>query len=69
MEGVDLNQRLYERFVDVIGIEEYIQLRWDIFKIMDKVNFFGDKDFLFILIGSFLEGFDFEGSDEDIIFF
>lgn len=66
MEGADLNQRLYERLADVIGTEEHIQSRRDIFKIMDKVNSFGDKDSLSISTGSLPEGFDLEGSDEDI---
>ena len=53
MEGTDLNQRLYERLADVIGTEEDIQSRRDIFKIMDKVNSFGDKDSLSIQLVAF----------------
>lgn len=67
MEDKDFNQKLYERFVDVIGIEEDVYLRCDFFRIMDIINVFGDEDFILVLSGSFLEGFDIEGSDEDVI--
>lgn len=67
MEDKDFNQKLYERFVDVIGIEEDVYLRCDFFRIMDIINVFGDEDFILVLSGSFSEGFDIEGSDEDVI--
>ena len=66
MQDKDFNLRLYERLVDVIGTEEDIQSRQDIFRIIDKVNVFGDKDSISVSSGSLPEGFDLEGSDEDI---
>lgn len=66
MEDKVFNQRLYERLVDVIGTEEDVQSRQDIFRIIDKVNAFGDKDSISVSSGSLPEGFDLEGSDEDI---
>lgn len=66
MEDKVFNQRLYERLVDVIGTQEDVQSRQDIFRIIDKVNAFGDKDSISVSSGSLPEGFDLEGSDEDI---
>ena len=65
MEDKDFNQSLYERLVDVIGTEEEVHSRQDIFRIIDKVNAFGDKDSISVSSGSLPEGFNLEGSDED----
>lgn len=69
MEDKELNQRLYERLEDVIGTEEDINSRQDVFRIMDKINVFGDKDSISVSSGSLPEGFDLEGSDEDVTVF
>lgn len=66
MEHKDFNQKLYERLADVIGTEEEVHLRRDFFGIMDIVNAFGDKDSISVSSGSHPEGFDIEGSDEDV---
>lgn len=66
MEDKDFNQKLYERLVDVIGTEEDVHSRRDFFRIMDTINAFGDKDSISVSSGSLPEGFDIEGSDEDV---
>lgn len=66
MEDKDFNQKLYERLVDVIGTEEDVHSRRDFFRIMDTINAFGDEDSISVSSGSLPEGFDIEGSDEDV---
>ena len=66
MEDKDFNQKLYEKLVDVIGPEEDVHSTRDFFRIMDTINAFGDEDFLSVSRGSLPEGFDIEGSDEDV---
>lgn len=67
MENKDLNQKLYERLLDVVGTEDDIRSRQDMFKYMDIVNGFGDSDSISISAGSLSEGIDLKGSDEDIM--
>ena len=62
-----LNQRLYERLLDVVGTEYDVQCRRDIFRYMGKVNGLGDRDSVSISAGSLSEGLDLKGSDEDIL--
>ena len=66
MEDNYFTQRLYERLVDIIGNEEDIHSRREVFRILDIVNAFGDKDSIRISSGSLSEGFDLQGSDEDV---
>ncbi|XP_060581538.1 uncharacterized protein LOC132738124 [Ruditapes philippinarum] len=67
MEDKDLNNRLYKTLVDVVGTEDDIRCRQDMFTYMGVVNGFGDKDSVSIPGGSLSEGFDLKGSDEDIM--
>lgn len=59
--------KLYDRLQDVIGTEKEIKLRQDMFRCMDIVNGFGDRDSISISGGSLPEGLSVKGSDEDIM--
>lgn len=65
MTEKELNKKLYEKLLDLVGTEDEIRSRQDIFKYVDIVNGFGDKDSISISCGSLAEGFDIKGSDED----
>ncbi|XP_060581530.1 uncharacterized protein LOC132738119 [Ruditapes philippinarum] len=67
MEDKDLNGRLYRTLVDVVGTEDDIRCRQDMFTYMGVINGFGDNDSVSIPGGSLSEGFDLKGSDEDIM--